>query len=175
MKKFICVVLVFFMHCVILSADDWEGEFPNKFVLDAGFTWVNNPSLVGGHFDFGIVIYKNILYIQNNFLLRAGGINVENTKYSVFTLSEKLIFGRNSATPLSIYTYLEGGIGIYGNDEKKIFTTPMAYSFGFGGGGEIASEDFGGIYVEVGYLGQKVDVQYPLGGVILQTGMRIFF
>jgi hypothetical protein len=162
---------VFIQFSVVYAADGQEG----KFSLDAGFTWVNNPSLIGGHFDFGIVLYKKVLYIQNNFLLRAGGLNIQNTDYGIFTLSEKIIFGRNSATPLSIYTYGEAGIGVYGNEGKEFFKDQMAYTFGFGGGVESQSEHYGGIYFEVGYLGQKINSSYPVGGVILQTGMRIFF
>jgi hypothetical protein len=168
--------LVFFIQFSVLYAEDNEqAKFSNKFALDAGFTWVNNPSLIGGHFDFGIVLYKKVLYIQNNLLLRGGSLNIQNTDYGIFTLSEKIIFGRNSATPLSIYTYGEAGIGIYGNETKSFFKDQMAYSFGFGGGLEFESDNFGGIYFEVGYLGQKVTLSYPIGGVILQTGMRIFF
>jgi hypothetical protein len=156
-----------------LFADDDEEN--NRFSLSAGFTYATSPSFLGGHFDFGIVLYKKILYIQNNFSLRGGGLSSNGNEYTIFTLSDKLIFGRNSQTPLGIYTYIEGGIGMFANENKKFSEAPFAYSLGFGGGGELSSDNFGGIYVEVGYLGQKTDSNYPLSGIIIQTGWRIFF
>jgi hypothetical protein len=32
----------------------------------------------------------------------------------------------------------------------------------------------GGLYVEVGYLAQKIDRNFPLSGVIVQTGWRFY-
>ena len=172
MRKFVLLIL-FFVFCFNLYADDEEPD--TRFILGAGFTWTNNPRLLGGHFEFGIVLYSNILYIQNNFMLRGGGLNVDGSDYTMFTLSDKLIFGRNAYIPLKLYVYLEGGGGMFGNQTKKFFGDPYAITGGFGGGGEIFSEDFGGIYVEVGYIGQRTTLNYPVSGIIIQSGWRIFF
>lgn len=178
-----CMLLLFLIPCLNLFANDKKTEYNSgawdplnmKFSMGAGFTWTNNPALLGGHFEFGIVLYKNILYIQNNFTLRGGGLFIDDTDYTIFTLSDKIIFGRNSDSPLKIYTYLEGGVGIFGNQTKRFFESPIAFTLGFGGGGELSSEDFGGLYIEVGYVGQQTHLNYPVSGVILQTGWRIFF
>ncbi|MDR1142889.1 MAG: hypothetical protein LBK77_01565 [Spirochaetaceae bacterium] len=178
MRKIVFVLALIILQFSYVFAGGEEEDDPgveSRYVLGAGFTWANNPRLLGGHFDFGIVLYRRILYIQNDFLLRAGGLAVDGSDYSVFTLSDKIIFGRNSESPLKIYTYFEGGLGIYGNDAKQFFADSAAVTFGFGGGGEISSEEFGGLYFEVGYLGQKTSLKYPVSGVILQTGWRIFF
>ena len=177
-RAYTAVLALFFASCFCLFADGEDStDIPeeNRFVLGAGFTWTNNPELFGGHFEAGMVLFRRILYIQNNVSLRAGGLSLPDGNYTIFTLSEKLIFGRNSAIPLKIYTYLEGGIGIYGNAGKGFFTGSFAFTLGFGGGGEISSVDFGGLYIEVGYLGQKTTAPYPVSGVIIQTGWRIFF
>jgi hypothetical protein len=51
----------------------------------------------------------------------------------------------------------------------------MAFTGGFGGGGEFDTEDFGGLYLEVGYLGQQTYFDYPSSGVVVQMGWRMFF
>lgn len=178
MRKYILVFVVFSTSCFCLFAQDKDStdeSEESRFVLGAGITWTNNPELIGGHIELGIVLFKRILYIQNNFSLRAGGVSFEDGDYSLFTLSDKFIIGRNSGIPLKIYTYLEGGAGVYGNTDKEFFAVPFAFTFGFGGGGEISSEYFGGLYVEVGYIGQKTNLQYPVSGIIIQAGWRIFF
>ncbi|MDR2211373.1 MAG: hypothetical protein LBO65_07940 [Spirochaetaceae bacterium] len=173
MHKYLLAVVLLLAPCLFAFADGGERE--NRFTLGAGFIWTNNPQVVGGHADFGIVLYKDILFIQNNFLIRAGGMSIDGDDHSIFTLSDKLIFGRNSDAPLRIYTYIECGTGIYGNADKKFFSTPLAFTFGFGGGGELVSEQFGGLYIEVGYIGQGTNLKYPVSGVIIQTGWRIYF
>jgi hypothetical protein len=177
MRKIIFCVLLVVVRFSFLFADDGGKNIENttterRYMLGGGYTWVNNPRLIGGHFDFGIVLYKKAIHIQNDILLRAGGVSPGNSNYSIFTISDKIIFGRNSRE--HVYTYLEGGVGIYGNDTKAFFDDPFAVSFGFGGGCDFTS-DFGGVYFEVGYLGQKIDSKYPVSGVIIQTGWRIFF
>ena len=171
MRTYGMVFILLFVSCFYVPAEDDE----SRFILGAGFTWTNNPPVLGGHFEFGIVLFRRVLYIQNNFSLRAGGMTLGDGDYTLFTLSDKLIFGRNSAIPLKIYTYLEGGVGIYGNTDKGFFNEPCAFTFGFGGGGEISSESFGGLYIEVGYIGQQTNMRYPVSGIIIQSGWRIFF
>jgi hypothetical protein len=179
MRKLAFCVLLVMVQFYFLFADEGnrnieDKNIENNYVLDAGFTWVNNPRLIGGHLDFGMILYEKALYIQNNILVRAGDLSLDNSDYSIFTVSDKIIFGRNSRP--RIYTYLEGGFGVYGNDTKEFFDAPFAVTFGFGGGCDLSViDDFGGAYFEVGYLGQKIGSKYPVGGVIIQTGWRIFF
>ena len=202
MRKMFLLLILLFVPCFMLLAADEDTEneqqglpqaaenehsntnavpntkdpfIGNRFVLGAGFTWTNNPKEIGGHFDFGIVLYKRILYIQNNFMIRGGGLFADGIDYSIFTFSDKLIFGRNAEFPLKLYTYVECGAGIFGNQSKKFFDDPFVFTAGFGGGGEIYSENFGGIYIEVGYIGQRAVLNYPVSGIIIQTGWRIFF
>ncbi|MCL2295061.1 MAG: hypothetical protein FWC36_09395 [Spirochaetes bacterium] len=193
MRKFI-FLLFFIIFCFNLFAKDAEiievagvtrvaeNTNPNamepkdaRFVMGAGVTWTNNPKLLGGHLDFGITLHRNILYLRNNLMLRGGGMTVRGEDYTVLTISNKLILGRNTDIPLRIYTYLESGVGIYGNQTKNFFEAPYVITGGFGGGVEIFSKSLGGIYVEIGYIGQRVNLGYPVSGIIIQTGWRIFF
>ncbi|MDR2376395.1 MAG: hypothetical protein LBD96_08160 [Treponema sp.] len=178
MRKLVFGVLLVVVQFNFLFADDGDRNVENRnagrsYVIDAGFTWVNSPRVLGGHFDFGFVLHEKILYVQNNIFLRAGSLSLDNSDYSIFTVSDKIIFGRNSTH--MIYTYLEGGFGIYGNDKKPFFDDPFAVTFGFGGGWDISSDDFGGLYVEAGYLGQITSSKYPVSGVIIQAGWKMFF
>jgi hypothetical protein len=178
MRKYILVFIFFFIFFYILVAQDTQSDSTkpnNNFSFLVGFTWANNPQLLGGYFDFGIILYKKILYIQNSILLRGGGVSLDGNDNSVFTVSDKLVFGRNTEYPFQIYTYLEGGVGIYGNQDKNFFTDPFVYTFGFGGGWEISSEELGGLFFEIGFIGQKIYLNYPISGIIIQAGWKIFF
>jgi hypothetical protein len=108
-------------------------------------------------------------------MLRVGGFETEGLDSTVLTLSEKLVFGRTDYDT-GIYIYLEGGAGFYGNNEQGFSRDTLAFSFGFGGGFEAAFDrNYGGLYVEVGYLGQIITQNFPLSGVIVQTGWKFFF
>jgi hypothetical protein len=178
MRKIIVFLIFFIIFVNVLIAQDikFESKESNfNFSLGAGFVWTNNPKLLGGYFDFGFVLYRNVLYVQNSIIMRGGGISIDENDHSIYTLSERLIFGRNTGDLLRIYTYIEGGFGIYGNQNKKFFEDPFAYTFGFGGGGEFSDEEFGGLFIEIGYIGQMIKLNYPVSGIILQTGWKIYF
>jgi len=189
MRKLILILLfLLLIPCFNVVADDKKTDkskpIETNFALGAGFTWADNPKVTGGHFDLGFVLYKNVLYVQNNFMLRGGGIklmeerddgSLKGSDHTIYTLSNKIIFGRNAGIPLKLYTYLEFGAGIYGNETEGFFNGRYAYTGGFGGGGEIFGENFGGVYFEVGYIGQKVNSNYPISGIVIQSGWRIFF
>jgi hypothetical protein len=148
---------------------------PKKGILSlgAGFSYTNNPEFFGGHFEFGINLYRNIFFVQNKFLLRAGGFKTDGLDNTAITLSDKLAFGRYSEDIIGMYIYIEGGAGFFGNAQKDFSKDTLIYNFGFGGGLEFGDFDFGGLYVEVGYIGQKMASSYPLSGVLVQTGWRI--
>jgi hypothetical protein len=171
MKKKFCLLVFFVLSVFTLHASE---ENIGVLDLSAGFSYTNNPEVYGGHFEFGINLYRNIIFIQNRFVLRGGGFKdddgLDNT---VLTLSDKLVLGRNNFDFLDIYIYMEGGAGFFINAKDGIGNSPV-YSFGFGGGFGLSVIDFGGLYFEVGYLGQKIIKDFPLSGVIIQTGLRIF-
>jgi hypothetical protein len=183
MKRTVCFLAVFILAAFVLYADepklyaDEPKDTGKKSILGlgAGYIYTSNPELHGGHLELSINLYRNIFYIQNRFTLRAGGFSIEEHDSTLLTLSEKLVFGRHEYDT-GIYIYLEGGAGFYGNNAQGFSRDTLAYSFGFGGGVELAfDEDFGGLYAEVGYLGQIITQNFPLSGVVVQVGWKFFF
>jgi hypothetical protein len=179
MKRTVCFLAVFVLAVFVLYAD--EGKDPKKteergmFDIGAGYTFTSSPELHGGHIEFGINLYRRVFYVQNRFMLRAGGFVADGLDSTVLTLSEKLVFGRTDYDT-GIYIYLEGGVGFYGNEDRAFSGDTLVYSFGFGGGFEAAfDQNYGGLYVEVGYLAQILTQAFPLSGVIVQVGWKFFF
>jgi len=180
-KKYcLILLLVFTVVCAYANEADLYNTGNNKngtgrFDINAGFTFANNPRLLGGHFEFGFIPFKNVFYFENRIGFRAGGAKIEDINTTVFMLTDKLVFGRKAfERSTGMYIYLEGGIGTYGNEEKKFFSD-LTYSFGFGGGFELGDVEFGAMYIEAGYLGHKIIDNFPTSGLIIQTGWRIYF
>ena len=184
MKKIISLLCAAFLMVCMAQAqekdkaqDDSESGW-SRFALGAGFTYAGSPdshNFYGGHLDFGVTLYRKTLFVQNRLMLRAGGLIIDDVDFSMFTISEKILIGRADEIPATFYIYLEGGAGIYGNEDKGFFEDSPAYTFGFGGGFSLDDRERGGIYFELGYLGQKLKPKTPFGGVIVQAGYRIFF
>jgi hypothetical protein len=174
MKKLPCILIALIFAALPVYADDPPKTPANSIInLNAGVNYVSNPMLLGGHFEIGIVLYQKVFYVTNRFMLRAGGIKINNMDTTVLTLSEKLVFGRKDSFGEGTYLYFEGGVGTYGNASIGFFKD-WAFSFGFGGGFEIGSMDFGAFYLEAGYLGQQIGTSFPISGIVVHTGWRIF-
>jgi len=197
MRKILCFLAFFVLIAFVLYADEDEKsdvsrneEIKNdvsqdeekksdtsqkKGVLNlgAGFSYSNNPKFYGGHLEFGIDLYRKKFFVQNKFLLRAGGFKAVELDNTALTLSEKLAFGRSDDDNLDMYIYLEGGAGFFGNAQNNFSRDTLIYNFGFGGGVELGDLDYGGFYVEAGYIYQKMTPTYPLSGVLFQAGWRI--
>jgi hypothetical protein len=178
MRKILCFLAFFSLITFVLYAGEDEKNTTSQkrgtLNLGAGFSYTNNPKFYGGHFEFGINLYKNIFFVQNKFLLRAGGFTADGLDNTALTLSEKLAFGRNNNDFADMYVYIEGGFGFFANAQNDFSGDALIYNFGFGGGFEFGDFDVGGLYVEVGYMGQKIASNFPLSGVIVQAGWRIF-
>jgi hypothetical protein len=178
MRKILCFLAFFVLITFVLYADEDEkssiSQKKGVLNLGAGFSYTNNPKFYGGHFEFGINLYRKIFFVQNKFLLRAGGFKTDGLDNTALTLSEKLAFGHNAGAFMGMYVYIEGGVGFFGNAQNNFSKDTLIYNFGFGGGFEFGNLGFGRLYVEVGYIGQKMISNYPLSGVLVQTGWRIY-
>jgi hypothetical protein len=182
MRKILCFSALFLLIAFALYADGDEKKSDSKkkketqknLSLGVGFSYANNPEFYGGNFEFGFDLYKNIFFIQNKFLFRAGGFKTGDLDNTALSLSDRLVFGRNNDDFFSMYAYIEGGAGFFGNAENNFSRDTLIYNFGFGGGIELGDFDFGGLYFEVGYMGQKMNSNYPLSGILFQAGWRIY-
>jgi len=183
MRKILCFLAFFLLIAFALYANETPDEgvksasSPKKtknLNFGAGFVYTNNPEIYGGNFEFGFDLYKNVFFIQNKFVFRAGGFKMDGLDNTSLTLSEKIAFGRNDDDVVSLYVYMEGGGGFFGNSQQSFSRDTLTYNFGFGGGVELGNYTFGSFYIEIGYIGQKMNTNYPLSGVLLQTGWRIY-
>ncbi|MDR0320002.1 MAG: hypothetical protein LBI28_00725 [Treponema sp.] len=170
MKKSLLFLVVFVLFAVGIYAGDEPERGPLS--LSAGYTYINNPELNGGHINFGIDFFRGKFYLQNNFILRAAGFNLDGVDNTVLTLSEKIVFGSGYLSPnMMIYLYVEGGAGFYANYQNDFSLDTFVYSYGFGGGVEMGRS----FYIEAGYIGQKLIADFPLSGFVVQYGWRIYF
>jgi hypothetical protein len=127
----------------------------------------------GGFADIGLLIYnKNVLDIRNHFVFRGAGIS-DNSE-GIFSLSEKISIGGFYENKFRSYGYIEGGIGLWGNENKNFFEMPLAYTFGGGGGTEIFLMDKFCIYFEAGALIYILEDKWKNGG-IFQVGWKGYF
>jgi hypothetical protein len=72
------------------------------------------------------------------------------------------------------YAFIEGGIGIWENDNKDIFAMPFAYTVGGGGGTDIYLLDDFSICLEAGLLMHLLDGEWK-GGGLFQISWRAYF
>jgi hypothetical protein len=69
---------------------------------------------------------------------------------------------------------LEGGIGFYSNDSKKLYKTPLAFNFGGGFGLDIFLNKNTSVFIEAGWLEHILNKEFS-GGPIFQIGVRLYF
>jgi hypothetical protein len=92
----------------------------------------------------------------------------------VFSLSEKISLRELWENKFRSYGYIESGIGLWGNENKAFFGTPLAYTFGGGGGMDIFLAEQFSIYFEAGALVYRFDNDWKNGG-IFQIGWKGYF
>jgi hypothetical protein len=176
MKKkivFMVFLIVNLMFGSFLLADEPSSglETVPKLSLGGG-TFFAHYSSGGGFGDFSfLILNKDHFDLRNHFVLRGAGL--DNTG-GFLTLSEKLSFGGLVVKKFRSYGYIEGGIGFWGDDTKKLFEMPLAYSFGGGGGTDIFLGERNSIFFEAGCLINILDKEWKSGG-IFQIGWKGYF
>ncbi|MFP3043538.1 hypothetical protein LQZ19_17115 [Treponema primitia] len=172
-KRFVFVLLVL-GFCFGLYAQE---EKVNRFSWSMGYNFSPSTNGIAASTDFGFLIFHNEeLDIRNQLGLNSLTLNdnddLTNTAY---TFTEKFSFGKITANKLfRYYSFLEGGIGIYSNDSKKLFETPIAYNFGLGIGLDIFVEKNFSFFFEWGFLEHILDKQ-DIFDPRFQMGIRLFF
>jgi hypothetical protein len=169
MKRFLCFCIILGIIC----SSQLFAQAP-KFSAGGGI-FFSNYIHAGGSGDFAFLIYnkkydENSLDIRNHFVLRGAGFD----SGSLLTISEKISFGSLIGDKFRSYGYMEGGIGLWGNDEKEFFELPLVYTIGGGGGTDIFLSEKLSIYFEAGVLINVLDNDWKTGG-LFQMGWRRWF
>ncbi|MDR2792316.1 MAG: hypothetical protein LBB61_01440 [Treponema sp.] len=121
------------------------------------------PNGYDGGFEFGFLLFHNTkIDIRNHVYMNSAQIRDGNGADAIlFVLDEKISMGNMSQNGLfRSYGYIEGGIGFYENETKKLFKTPLAYNYGFGFGIDIFVRDDTGFLIEGGITNIYVDSQW---------------
>jgi hypothetical protein len=167
MKKFFCLFVLFaavgstFLFAQIKRLSIGGGPFFTNYIDGGGFA------------DIGLLIYnKNSLDIRNHFFFRGAGMADNSTGF--LSLSEKISIGGLVENKFRSYGYVEGGIGLWGNENKGFFEMPLTYTFGGGGGTEIFLQEYFCIYFEAGVLTYIFENDWKNGGMF-QIGWKGYF
>jgi hypothetical protein len=159
MYKKIDALFLFVVFGFGLNAQEsnWETtETVNPFFVGIGWSNMQTTGDMFGSFDFSFLLYKNQakrFSIRNSILLDGGTLNDNGIKSGLFTLSEKINIETISLNEIfRYYAFLQGGIGIYGNETKKLFEMPLAYNFGFGFGLDLFVEKNVSIFFDYTFL-----------------------
>ncbi|MDR1094979.1 MAG: hypothetical protein LBL31_01175 [Spirochaetaceae bacterium] len=114
-------------------------------------------------FEFGLLLFHNEKWdIRNHVFI--GGARMhddDNEDNIIFNLNEKISFGGITRNGLfRPYGFVEGGVGFYETETKKLSEMPLAYNFGFGYGLDIFVRDNTSFLVEVGINEHILDKQW---------------
>jgi hypothetical protein len=167
MKRiFVSFVLFFSVGSIFLFA-----QTPKSSI--GGGTFFTNYIGGGGFTDIAFLIFnKDSFDIRNHFILRGASLTEDSSGF--LSLSEKISFGGLVEKKFRSYGYIEGGVGLWGNENKAFFGTPLAYTFGGGGGTDIFLGEQSSIFFEAGVLIYIFDNDWKQGGMF-QIGWRGYF
>jgi hypothetical protein len=138
MKKYLFVLLIFFCLglCVFAQETTQERPIDNRFYWGAGFSNMLTTGDFGASLDFGFLLYKNQakrFNIRNAIMFDTGLLNHNGIENTILSLSDKIIM-ENHNQLFRYYSFFQGGIVFYENDNKDIFQAPIAYNLGVGFG-----------------------------------------
>jgi hypothetical protein len=166
MKKYFFCFLIFLGLGLNLFAQEIAQEQPtyNRFYFGAGFSTLMTTGDFLGSFDFGFLLYKNEKLnfgIRNAVLFDTGIVRYGRFENFLFSLSDKIVFESISSNKLfRYYAFIQGGIGVYGNENKAYFDTPIAYNFGFGIGIDFFVQKYTSIFIDYTYLSNVLEYEH---------------
>jgi hypothetical protein len=156
MKKFFVIFII--LGTIVLTQSFAQTQ---KFSIGGGPFFINYVD-GGGFADIAFLLFnKKSLDIRNHFIFRGAGLAESS---GLFSLSEKLSIGGLLENKFRSYGYIEGGIGLWGNEDKNFFEMPLAYTFGGGGGTDIFLLEHLSICFEAGALIYVLDNDWKYGG-----------
>jgi len=185
MKKYLFVSLIFCFGLSLFAQEatqEQEQSTFNRFYFGAGFSTLMTTGDFLGSFDFGFLLYKNEKQkfgIRNAILFDSGIVRYGGYENLLFSLSNKLIFESISSNQLfRYYAFIQGGVGIYGNDNKAFFDTPIAYNFGAGMGIDFFVEKKTSVFLDYTFLANAMEYERTYTNSFnpkFTIGVRLFF
>jgi hypothetical protein len=163
LKKFFTLFFSFFLTFTLFSQEDneiaIESPNPGRFTFGVGFSY--GPKLdMNVDFEFGFLLFHNNNWdIRNHILFNSYFVKDDDRIENITqNLTEKISFGwvTNSGI-FRPYSYIEGGIGFYGNDTKDFWTTPLIYNVGIGIGLEFFLWKYLSFFMEPGLMWYFMD------------------
>jgi hypothetical protein len=153
----------------------------NRFFLGVGWSNIQTTGDMFGSFDFSFLLYSNQakrFNIRNSILFDGGSFKNDGIEYGLFTFSEKINIEAISLNEyFRYYSFIQGGIGLYGGETKKIFETPLAYNLGFGFGLDVFVEKNASIFFDYTFLYNILDNRFDWKEFSpkFQMGVRYWF
>jgi hypothetical protein len=180
-KKFLVLALMFLAGITVFSqeqSDETATSSPNPRHFAFGFNFGFGPGFgmnAGAEFEF-LIFHNTKLDIRNSIQFNSYLITDDDgIEHFTENLSDKFTLGWiNNLGLARPYSYLEGGIGFYSNDSKKFWTTPLAYSAGFGIGLEMFAASNLSFSFDTGLLWQFFD-QKAFMSQKFNFGLKYYF
>jgi hypothetical protein len=167
MKKYLmCFILFSFFVSGSLIA-----QTPKFSIGGGGF--LTHYITAGGDIDFAFLLYhdEDAFDMRNHFVLRHAGIQNNG---GFLSFSEKLTFAYFVESKFRLYWFLEGGVGLWGNNGKNWLEMPLSYNAGIGVGTELFLWDKFCIYFETGDLNYLLGEDWSIG-IVLLMGWKYYF
>ena len=159
-----------------LSAQEEQTAEVKRFFFGGELT-VLDQGVSASSVTFGFLLFHNNRWnIRNHIAFSAARIhNKDAQEYDILNLNEKISIGSITRNGLfRYYGYFEGGFGVYGTESKELFTLPLMFHFGLGGGLDIFARDTLSFFIEMGARQYIVDAQWLFKPAIT-AGLRVYF
>ncbi|MDR1231363.1 MAG: hypothetical protein LBK61_08175 [Spirochaetaceae bacterium] len=151
----------------------------SRFSWGTALDYLPEGSGSGACFEFGFLIFHNDKAqwdIRNH--VSFGGVRMhddDGARNIMFYLNEKISSGGITRNGLfRSYGFIEGGVGFYESETKKMSEMPLAYRFGFGFGLDIFIRDDTSFFIESGVNYHIMDAQW-LSMPRMTVGLRCHF
>ena len=140
MKK-ILTIFMFFTMSMALYAQDETNVKPFNIQFGLAFSSIQTSDNFMGSLDFGFNLFNNPVKstsTRNFVILDIGFLTVDDNMNFYLGLSDKITFGTTSQNDLFYYYFgMIWGIGLYSNENKRLFELPIIINSGFAVGLDI--------------------------------------
>jgi len=169
-----------FAQEVTQEQEQSEQSSDYRFYFGYGFsTLITTGDVPFVSFDFAFPLYRNKstgLGLRNAILFDMGIVQNDGNEYGYYSLSDKIILEHFSPNQLfRYYSFIQGGIGIYGNENKAYFDTPIAYNLSAGLGIDFFVQKNMSVFLDYTVMAHVLDSDKRSLDSKFTIGMRLFF